>query len=128
VYGVLGHPNEVSVRCAASENHHVSRSTLPKDYDVLRQAITGRLIAVVEKEESNRQNAETVSTMSVVPETSGLAPHELLALTLIFQDHFTSGTPPWDLADSMKKGGYIKRRRISQPLPDKEKTRRDEAS
>ncbi len=81
---------------------------LPKDYDVLRQAITGRLIAVVEKEESNRQNAETVSTMSVVPETSGLAPHELLALTLIFQDHFTSGTPPWDLADSMKKGGYIK--------------------
>jgi len=81
---------------------------LPKDYDSLRQAITSRLIAVVQKEESNRQNAETVSALSVVPETSGLAPHELLALTLIFQDHFATGTAPYDLADSMKKGGYIK--------------------
>ena len=82
--------------------------SLPKDYDGLKQAITSRLIAVVEKEETNRQNAETVNTMSVVPETSGLAPHELLALTLIFQDHFASGTRPWDFTDSMTKGGYIK--------------------
>jgi hypothetical protein len=81
---------------------------LPKDYEGLKQAITSRLIAVVEKEESSRQNAETVSALSVVPETGGLAPHELLALTLIFQDHFDTGTPPYELSDSMKKGGYIK--------------------
>ena len=81
---------------------------LPKDYESLKQAITSRLTAVVAREESNRQNAETASTLSVVPETSGLAPHELLALTLIFQDHFASGTPPYNLSDNMKKGGYIK--------------------
>ncbi len=81
---------------------------LPKDYESLRQAITSRLVAVVEKEESNRQNAETASTLSVVPETSGLAPHELLALTLIFQDHFEGGTAPFELSVKMKNGGYIK--------------------
>jgi hypothetical protein len=81
---------------------------LPKDYENLKQAITDRLIAVVTKEESRRQNAETASTLSVVPETGGLAPHELLALTLIFEDHFSQGTSPWSLAEIMKKGGYIK--------------------
>jgi hypothetical protein len=80
---------------------------LPKDYEELKRAITDRLIAVVAKEESRRQNAETASTLSVLPETSGLEPHEMLALTLIFEDHFSQGTIPYQLADAMKKGGYI---------------------
>jgi len=84
------------------------KQPLPKDYDELKQAITNRLEAVVEKEEARRQNAETVSTLSVVPQTDGLAPHELLALTLIFEDHFSNGTLPYQLADNMKKGGYIR--------------------
>ena len=71
---------------------------------MLKQAITSRLKAIVEKEEFRRQNAETASTLSVVPETSGLAAHELLALVLIFEDHFSLGTSPHDLAESMKKG------------------------
>lgn len=79
---------------------------LPKDYDELRKAITGRLVAVVEKEEFRRQNAEAASALAVVPETSGVAPHELLALTLIFQDHFQSGTSAFDFTQSMRKGGY----------------------
>lgn len=81
---------------------------LPKDYESLKQAITRRLIAVVEKDESNRQNAETATALSVVPETSGLAAHELLALTLIFQEQFDSGTASYELAENMKKAGYIK--------------------
>ncbi|MGA7341594.1 MAG: hypothetical protein WBX18_13405 [Terracidiphilus sp.] len=81
---------------------------LRKDYEELKQAITGRLVAVVAKEESRRLNADAASSLSVVPETSGLAPHELLALILIFEDHFSSGTGPYGLAESMKKSGYIK--------------------
>src|SRR5579863_626420 len=68
------------------------KQPLPKDYDDLKKAITERLVAVVEKQESRRQNAETASALSVVPETGGLAPHELLALTLIYEDHYSGGT------------------------------------
>jgi hypothetical protein len=79
---------------------------LPKDYEELRHAITDRLTAVIGKEESRRQNAETASALSIVPETGGLAPHELVALTLIFEDHYSSGTGAWELAESMNKSGY----------------------
>lgn len=81
---------------------------LPIDYEELKRSISGRLVAVVSKEESRRQNAEAASTLSVAPETSGLAPHELLALTLIFEDHFSNGARALSLPDSMKRGGYVK--------------------
>ena len=81
---------------------------MPKDYDDLKKAITERLVAVVEKQESRRQNAETASALSVVPETGGLAPHELLALTLIYEDHYSGGTRTYSLPDSMLRGGYVK--------------------
>jgi hypothetical protein len=84
------------------------KQPLPKDYEALRKAITDRLVAAVEKDESRRQNAETASALSVVPETSGLAPHELLALTLIYEDHYSGGTTRYSLPDSMLKGGYVK--------------------
>ena len=82
--------------------------SLPKDYDALKKAITERLIAVVEKEESRRQNTETANALAVVPEKQGLASHELLALTLIFEDQFSNGTSPYMLTESMKKSGYMK--------------------
>ena len=81
---------------------------LPKDYEELRRAVTERLIAVVAKEESRLQNAQTASSLSVAPETNGLAPHELLALILIFEEHFSDGTPALTLAEMMKKSGYTK--------------------
>ena len=81
---------------------------LPKDFEQLRHEITSRLVAMVEKDESRRQNAETASALAVVPKTSGLTPHELLALTLVFEEHFSSGVSAWQLAENMKKGGYIR--------------------
>lgn len=81
---------------------------LPKDYDELKESITSRLLAVVSKEESRRQNAEAASTLSIVRETSGVAAHELLALTLILEEQFSEGTTPHQLAENMRKGGYMK--------------------
>ena len=45
---------------------------------------------------------------SVMPNTNGLVPHELLALTLIFQEQFSGGTNIWSLTQDMQKSGYIK--------------------
>lgn len=84
------------------------KRSLPKDYEELRNAITERLVAVVDKEESRQQNTETASALAVAPETGGLAPHELLALTLIFQEHFELGASAFEFGDSMRKGGYTK--------------------
>ena len=81
---------------------------LPKDYEELRQQITSRLVAVISKDQSRRQNAEAANTLSVMPETSGLAPHEVLALTLVFQEQFSDGISPWSLTQEMQKGGYVK--------------------
>jgi hypothetical protein len=83
------------------------KQCLPDDYETLRTAITSRLEALISREESRQQNTQTANALSVVPETSGLAPHELLALTLIFEDHFGNGTAPHELSQSMKRGGYI---------------------
>jgi hypothetical protein len=80
----------------------------PKDFEELKREITSRLVAVISKDQDRRQNAEAASTLSVVPETSGLAPHELLALTFVFQEHFDDGISPWSLAQEMQKGGYVK--------------------
>jgi hypothetical protein len=82
--------------------------SLPKDYEALKKAITERLVAVVEKQESRLQNAESASALAVVPQTEGLAPHELLAMTLIFEDHYSDGTSPWNLSEKMNKSGFKK--------------------
>ncbi len=79
---------------------------LPKDYEALGSEITDRLRALASREESRRKNAQAVSALAVIPETSGLAPHELLVLTLIFEDQYSSGTPAHSLQTAIKKSGY----------------------
>ncbi|HEY1806576.1 MAG TPA: hypothetical protein VGG45_19040 [Terracidiphilus sp.] len=81
---------------------------LPNDFTTLKDAITERLVAVIDQEESRRQNAVTANALAVAPPTKGLAPHEWLALTLIFEDQFFEGTNAWSLAESMKRSGFMK--------------------
>lgn len=82
------------------------KAPLPKDYEELKQEITARLQALATQEEARLESAETASALSVAPQTDGLSPHELSALVLIFEDHFSDGTRPWELTKSMEKGGY----------------------
>ncbi len=81
-------------------------NALPKDYEALASEITNRLRALASREESRRLNAQTASALAVMPTTSGLEPHELLVLTLIFEDQFSSGTSPYSLTTAMKKSGF----------------------
>jgi len=81
---------------------------LPQDYVELQKKISERLTAAVAKDESRRQTAEMVSKLSVVPNTKGLAAHELLALTLIFEEQYSNGVSFWSLSQDMRKAGYLK--------------------
>jgi hypothetical protein len=81
---------------------------LPADYETLKASITERLLAAVSKAESLRQNADAAEALSIAPSNDGLQPHELLALTIIFQYHYENGVDVWDLTKDMVKGGYTK--------------------
>jgi len=84
-------------------------NAVPSEHKELGTKITERLSAVVSTEESLRQNVETAArTLSIAPESDGLQPHELLALTIIFQYHFYEGVSPYQTAEDMEKGGYTK--------------------
>jgi len=63
---------------------------------------------VVTKDETLRQTAEMVSKLEVVPSTKGLSPHEVLALTLIFEEQFSFGISFSDLSSNMRKAGYLR--------------------
>lgn len=83
--------------------------SLPSDYETLKEKITKRLKAAVEKQASRQQNVAVANALSIGPSTEGLQSHELLALTMIFQEHFADGISPWSLNEEMtKEGGYIK--------------------
>jgi hypothetical protein len=82
------------------------KQSLPDDYEALRKSITSRLVALISTEETREQNTLTANALSVVPETSGLVPNEILALTFIFEDHFGSGTSSNELSNRMKRSGY----------------------
>ena len=81
---------------------------MPEDYAELQRKITDRLTAVVTKDETLRQTAEMVSKLEVVPSTKGLSPHEVLALTLIFEEQFSFGISFSDLSSNMRKAGYLR--------------------
>jgi hypothetical protein len=81
---------------------------LPTDYDSLKGAITARLIAAISKGESLRRNVDAAKTLSIAPASDGLQPHELLALTIIFQYHYENGVSVWVLTKDMERGGYTK--------------------
>ena len=66
------------------------------------------MLAAVSKAESFLQNADAAKALSIAPSSDGLRPHELLALTIIFQYHYQNGVDVWDLTKDMLKGGYTK--------------------
>lgn len=74
----------------------------------MKGSITARLLAAISKGESLRQNVDAAKTLSIVPSSDGLRPHELLALTIIFQYHYENGVSVWTLSQDMEKGGYTK--------------------
>jgi hypothetical protein len=93
------------------QHRHIIRypvHALPTDYETLKASITERLLAAVSKAESLRQNADAAEALSIAPSNDGLQPHELLALTIIFQYHYEHGVDAWDLTKDMQKGGYTK--------------------
>jgi len=83
-------------------------SALPTDYDLLKEKITARLLAAISKGDSLQQNVEAAKTLSIAPANDGLRPHELLALTIIFQYHYEGGVGVRMLTQDMEKGGYTK--------------------
>jgi hypothetical protein len=85
-----------------------SDNPVPSDFAKLQQQITDRLLAVVAENESRRQNAEIAKSMSIAPGSDGLQPHELLALTNIFQYQYQRGVGVWTLTNEMETGGYTK--------------------
>jgi hypothetical protein len=44
----------------------------------------------------------------VTPQTAGLHPHEILALTIIWGGNYDDGVSVWALAKDMESGGYTK--------------------
>jgi hypothetical protein len=81
---------------------------LPTDYETLKSSITERLLAAVSKAESLRQNADAAKALSIAPLSDGLQPHELLALTIVFQYHYENGATVWVLTKDMENSGYTK--------------------
>jgi hypothetical protein len=84
------------------------QSALPNDFDALKASITARLVAEVSKAASFQQNADAAKSMLIAPKSDGLRPHELLALTIIFQYHYEGGVGVYQLVRDMEKGGFTK--------------------
>ena len=80
----------------------------PSDFEKLKEAITERLKAAVARDATLRKSADAANALAIAPDTSGLQPHELLALTLIYKYHYENGISAWGLAQDMEKGGYTR--------------------
>jgi hypothetical protein len=84
------------------------QNPVPSDFTKLQKQIASSLVATVSENESLRQNAEVAKSMSIAPSSDGLQPHELLALTIIFQYQYQRGVGVWTLTNDMESGGYTK--------------------
>lgn len=80
----------------------------PSDFEKLKESITERLKAAVARDATLRKSADAANALAIAPDTGGLQPHGLLALTLIYTYHYDNGISAWALAQDMQKGGYIK--------------------
>ena len=78
----------------------------PSDYENLKDQISGRLVAVANSEVTLIETANTLRQLSVTPETSGLAPHEVMALSIIFQGQLVGQTTGWSLLTDMERSGF----------------------
>jgi hypothetical protein len=66
----------------------------PSDFQHLKEKITAALKARLLDQDAFESNREAISSLSSLPETQGLKSHELLALTVVMQNHFTGGIVP----------------------------------
>ena len=81
--------------------------SLPGDFDKLRKEIEDRLASILKNDVTLQQNAEAAKALSVGPTVSGLRSHELLALTIIFQNQFVSESTGWSLKQEMERSGFL---------------------
>ena len=79
----------------------------PQDFDSLKQKITDRIKAIVEKERKLATMA-TAANISPVKDTEGLAPHEIVALISAMQNWYIGGEPVGVrvIAADMNRSGY----------------------
>jgi hypothetical protein len=80
---------------------------VPTDYEELRQKIVDRLASILKKDVALQQNTEAAKALSVGPTVSGLRSHELLALTIIFQNQFVGESTGWSLKQDMERSGFL---------------------
>jgi hypothetical protein len=93
------------------QHRHIIRypvQALPNDYKTLTLEITDRLRAAVSKADSLQQNVNVANSLSIAPANDGLRPHELLALTIVFQYQYEGGISARDLVRDMERAGYTK--------------------
>lgn len=82
------------------------KQATPSEFESLQEKITATLKARLAEQDAFQSNKEAVEALSSMPETQGLKPHELLALTIAMQSHFTGGITAWELQRKMQKGGF----------------------
>jgi hypothetical protein len=83
------------------------RQATPSEFDNLQEKITATLKARLAEQDACESNTEAVQALSAMPETEGLKPHELLALTIVMQNHFSDGIIAWQLQKQVEKGGFV---------------------
>ena len=84
-----------------------SKQATPSEFEDLQERITATLKARLADLDAFETNKEAVEALSNMPETEGLKPHEMLALTIAMQNHFTGGIGPWQMQKEMQKAGFI---------------------
>lgn len=79
----------------------------PQDFDALKQKITDRVKAIVEKEQKLATMA-TAASISPVKDTEGLAPHEIVALVSAMQNWYIGAEPVSVrvISADMNRSGY----------------------
>lgn len=81
-------------------------SPSPSDFTNLGAEIKERLSVMLVRDSDQRQNKEVAVSLGQLPETRGLQPHELLALTIIMGDQLENGTSAWNLKREMERSGF----------------------
>jgi hypothetical protein len=79
------------------------KQAAPSDFQNLKEKITASLQARLLDQDAFESNKEAVASLSSLVETQGLKPHELLALTIVMQSHFTGGIVPSALLAKVEK-------------------------
>lgn len=79
---------------------------LPRDFIELGDRISDRLTSVAKSVVTLQQNTGLAKALSKSSSLSGLNPHELTALTIIFQSDLTGEATGWSLTKEMERTGF----------------------